>query len=50
MKADHIGGFNVWNEAGYGSTGREQHAKWSLPSYRTEGGAEDKVPTGWKRF
>jgi hypothetical protein len=48
--ADHIGSFYLWNEAGYGSTGKEQHTKWSLPTYRTEDSTEDKVPTGWKRF
>ena len=47
---DHISSFYVWNEAGYGSTSKEQHARWSLPTYRTEGSTEDKVPTGWKRF
>lgn len=48
--ADHISSFSVWNEAGYGSTSKEQHARWALPTYRTEDSAEDKVPTGWKRF
>lgn len=48
--ADHISNFYLWNESGYGSTSEEQHAKWSLPTYRTEDSPEDKVPTGWKRF
>ncbi|MDR3406610.1 MAG: hypothetical protein P4L99_29260 [Chthoniobacter sp.] len=48
--ADHISSFYVWNEAGYGSTAKDQHARWSLPTYRTEDSTEDKVPTGWKRF
>jgi hypothetical protein len=48
--ADHLKSFYLWNEAGYGSTGQEQHTRWSLPVYRVEGSAEDKVPTGWKRF
>jgi hypothetical protein len=48
--ADHISSFYIWNEAGYGSISSQQHAKWSLPTYRTEDRAEDKVPTGWKRF
>ena len=48
--ADHINSFYLWNEAGYGSTGKQQHTKWSLPTYCTENSAEDKVPTGWKRF
>lgn len=48
--ADHINSFYLWNEAGYGSTSQQQHAKWSLPTYRTEDSAKDKVPTGWKRF
>lgn len=47
--ADHISSFYLWNESGYGSTSKEQHASWSLPVYRTEDSAEDKVPTGWKR-
>ena len=34
--ADGIGSFCVWNESGYGSTGDEQHARWSLPRYRTD--------------
>ena len=48
--ADHIRSFYLWNESGYGSTSQEQHTKWSLPVYRTEDSADDKVPTGWKRF
>ena len=48
--ADHISSFYVWNESGYGSKSEQQHTKWSLPTYRTEDSAEDKVPTGWKRF
>ena len=48
--ADHISSFYVWNESGYGSTSRQQHTKWSLPTYRTEDSAADKKPTGWKRF
>lgn len=48
--ADHISSFYVWNEAGYGSTSKEQHARWSPPTYRTEDNTKDKVPTGWKRF
>jgi len=48
--ADHISSFYVWNEAGYGSTSKQQHAKWSLPTYRTEDSAADQVPAGWKRF
>jgi hypothetical protein len=48
--ADHISSFYLWNEAGYGSTDKQQHAKWSLPTYCTENSAEDKIPTGWKRF
>lgn len=48
--ADHLSSFYLWNESGYGSTSQEQHTKWSLPIYRTQDGAEDKVPTGWKRF
>ena len=48
--ADHISSFYLWNEAGYGSTGKQQHTKWSLPTYRVEGSSEDKAPTGWKRF
>lgn len=48
--ADHISSFYVWNESGYGSTSKQQHAVWSLPTYRTEDSAEEKTPTGWKRF
>ena len=48
--ADHIGSFYLWNESGYGSTNKEQHARWSLPVYRVEGGAEDLSPSGYKRF
>ncbi len=48
--ADHISSFYLWNEAGYGSTSKEQHSRWSLPTYRVEGSAEDKVPGAWKRF
>ena len=48
--ADHISSFYLWNESGYGSTSKEQHTKWSLPTYRTENSTEDQVPTGWKRF
>jgi hypothetical protein len=48
--ADHISSFYVWKEAGYGSTSKQQHARWSLPIYRTVDDAEDQIPTGWKRF
>jgi hypothetical protein len=48
--ADHISYFLIWNEAGYGSTSKEQHSRWSLPTYRIEGSPEDKIPTGWGRF
>ena len=48
--ADHINSFYLWNEAGYGSTGGQQHSKWSIPTYWTENSAEEKAPSGWKRF
>jgi hypothetical protein len=48
--ADAIGSFYLWNEAGYGSTKEEQHARWSPPTYRVEGSTEDKVAAEWKRF
>jgi len=48
--ADHISSFYLWNEAGYGSTSNQQHAKWSLPIYHTEDSDEDKIPTAWNRF
>ncbi|HEU5071757.1 MAG TPA: hypothetical protein VFV96_15230 [Verrucomicrobiae bacterium] len=48
--ADHFRSFYLWNESGYGSTSKEQHTKWSLPTYRTADDPEDKVPAGWKRF
>lgn len=48
--ADHISSFYLWNESGYGSESSQQHTRWSLPTYRVEGSAEDKVPAGWRRF
>jgi hypothetical protein len=45
-KANWVGLVN----RGGGSTSRQQHTKWSLPTYRTEDGDADKVPTGWQRF
>ncbi|HEY4414527.1 MAG TPA: hypothetical protein VGO57_02455 [Verrucomicrobiae bacterium] len=48
--ADSFKSFYLWVEAGYGSTDKQQHARWSLPVYRTEGDPTDQVPTGWKRF
>jgi len=48
--ADCISSFYLWNESGYGSTSKEQQTKWSMPTYRTADSAEDKVPSGWKRF
>lgn len=48
--ADSFKSFYLWNEAGYGSTSKQQHARWSLPVYHTEGNLTDQVPTGWRRF
>jgi hypothetical protein len=48
--ADSIGSFYLWNEAGYGSTKDEQHARWSPPVYRVENSIEEKVAADWKRF
>lgn len=48
--ADHISSFYLWNESGYGSTSNQQHARWSLPTFRTEDSATDKASAGWKRF
>jgi hypothetical protein len=48
--ADSIGSFYLWNESGYGSNKDEQHTRWSLPTFRVEGSAEDKVAAQWKRF
>lgn len=48
--ADHISSFYLWNESGYGSKSDEQHASWSMPTYRVEGGSEDLVPAGFRRF
>jgi hypothetical protein len=48
--ADSVGDFYVWNEAGYGSTSKQQHAQWSVPSYRLEGDDKEHCPTGWQRF
>lgn len=48
--ADHISSFCVWNEAGYGSTSEEQHARWSLPKYFTEGDKREREAQKWSRF
>lgn len=48
--AGHIGSFYLWNESGYGSTADQQHARWSLPTYRVEGGSGELAPAGFKRF
>lgn len=48
--ADHISDFSVWNEAGYGSTAGEQHARWSLPEYFIEGDNRARAPARWWRF
>lgn len=48
--ADSVQSFYLWNEAGYGSTSKEQLARWTLPVYRVEGSAKDETPSGWKRF
>jgi hypothetical protein len=48
--ADSVKNLYLWNEAGYGSVSTEQHARWSLPIYRTEGGLKDEVAAEWKRF
>lgn len=48
--ADHIRSFYLWNEAGYGSTKDEQHTRWSLPVYVTEGSRKDEVADDWARF
>ena len=48
--SDHIGSFCLWNESGYGSTSKDQHSLWSLPTYLIEGGTEELTPLRWKRF
>ena len=48
--ADSIGSFYLWNEAGYGTTKDDQHARWSPPTYRVEDSPEDKAAGEWKRF
>jgi hypothetical protein len=48
--ADCIKSFYVWNEAGYGSTGEEQHASWSLPTYRTDGDTKEESVKKCTRF
>lgn len=47
--ADHITWFCVWNESGYGSSSDEQHARWSVPTYWTDGDPKGKVPAKWAR-
>jgi hypothetical protein len=47
---DYLRSFYLWNEAGYGSHGDEQHSRWSLPIYRTEDDAKDVVARDWRRF
>ncbi len=48
--ADHIAGFYLWNESGYGSASDQQHAAWSMPLYRTQGTAGYQRPTAAWRF
>ena len=47
--ADSIRSFYLWNEAGYGSTGKEQHARWSLPTYLTDGDTQRHSTKKWTR-
>ena len=48
--ADSIKFFYLWNEAGYGSKGEEQHARWSPPTYWTEGNPQEEAIKKWNRF
>ena len=48
--ADCIKSFYVWNEAGFGSIGEEQHACWSPPTYRTDGNTKEEATQKWTRF
>jgi hypothetical protein len=48
--AEYLSSFYLWNEAGYGSKGSEQHARWSVPNYWTVGDEHPKPALGWSRF
>ena len=48
--ADSIKSFYLWNEAGYGSKGDEQHARWSPPTYWTEGSTKEEATKKFNRF
>jgi hypothetical protein len=48
--AEYLSLFYLWNEAGYGSKGSEQHARWSVPNYWTVGDEHPKSALGWSRF
>ena len=41
---------SVWNEAGYGSSDKDQLTRWSQPLYRTSAGGEARAPASWQRF
>lgn len=49
--AETIKSFIVWNECGYGACHQNQHASWSIPTYRTlhEPGT-DRFAGRWLRF
>jgi len=47
--ADNLSRFCVWNESGYGSQSHEQHARWSLPVYWTDGDSKEKASTKFLR-
>ncbi|MCX7010126.1 MAG: hypothetical protein NTY53_23290 [Kiritimatiellaeota bacterium] len=48
--AECIKNFYLWNEAGYGSTSAEQHARWSPPTYWTDGNTKEEATKKWTRF
>ena len=49
--ASTLDSFTYWNESGYGSTGDQQQATWSNPSYRTATApTRDQHPTTATRY
>ncbi|RUL80157.1 hypothetical protein EKH80_01875 [Dyella choica] len=42
--ADRISSFYIWNECGYGSCGKRQSARWSMPVYSTLDAPGKSVP------
>jgi len=49
--AGTINSFYVWNECGYGACHQNQHASWSVPTYRTLDKPDtDSLAVRWYRF